>query len=388
MRLLVLSLVTLAGALYVFAALEVYREEARARELPAAAGDEPSLHPEANLRRLREAFASEEYTDELEPYLEHALAQAPTFYQPPFLLAAFYANRLEQPELIESSFEAALARFPSNGRLHLTYAEWLLTPRTSAPYRLYRADDTGTSYDEARERAIQHVAQATALEPDLARRSLDVLLRFRVPMSTWTDVLPDDETTRRLVLHAADRAGGDRETRVGLLTTYLAEAQSGATLRAVVRYARKWEEAEIALSASERWHELALEGGAGPELTRATLALARELLDEAASDQAFRVMRDTLTAMEERGFAEDSAELLVGMGDLYLARAQLAMAQSLFTEAATRFPAHAPAYLGLAHVHRRAGDREAAIAELRRVLELNPQNNQARSLLDAMLEQN
>ena len=39
---------------------------------------EPSRHPEANLRRLRHAFASEEYTDDLQPYLERSLGQAPS----------------------------------------------------------------------------------------------------------------------------------------------------------------------------------------------------------------------------------------------------------------------------------------------------------------------
>ena len=90
--------------------------------------------------------------------------------------------------------------------------------------------------------------------------------------------------------------------------------------------------------------------------------------------------------MAEREFAQVSAELLVRTGDIYLARGRVAMAQSFFTEAATLFPFHAPAYLGLAHAHQRAGDHDDAIPALRRVLELDPENNQARTLLDSMLE--
>ncbi len=392
MRLLVLSLFSLAGALYSFAAFEAYREEVRAREDFSAPGEpgenlpsEPSRHPEANLRQLRHAFASEDYTDDLQPYLERALAQAPTFYQPPFLLAAFYANRLEQPEKIEGGFEAALTRFPSNGRLHLTFAEWLLTPRATEPYRAYRAD-SGPGDDDARERAIRHVARATSLEPELTRQALDLLLRFRFPLNAWASVLPDDETTWQLIFPAADRAPRDRDTRRQLLTSYLSDAVGDATLRTVAFFGRKWDEPQIALDASERWHQLALESGVGPELTRATLSLARECLTNAQPDRAYRVVRTTLTAMEERGLAQDSVELLVGMGDIYLARGRVAMAQSLFTEAATLFPFHAPAYLGLARTHQRAGDRDNAIRELRRVLELEPENSQARTSLDVMLE--
>jgi Flp pilus assembly protein TadD len=63
------------------------------------------------------------------------------------------------------------------------------------------------------------------------------------------------------------------------------------------------------------------------------------------------------------------------------------MAQSLFTEAATLFPFHASAYLGLAHAHQRAGAPDEAIREARRALELDPGNQRARTLLDALLEQ-
>ncbi len=394
MRLLVLSLFGAAGVLYSRAAIESYREEVLARQAssPDAPGaltssnpSEPRLHPEANLGRLRAAFASGEYTDDLQPYLERALAQAPTFYQPPFLLAAFYANRLEHPDVIQSSFEAAISRFPSNGRLHLSYAEWLLAPRTTAAYRSYRSESSSDERDAA-EKATRHVSRATTLEPDLVARALELMLRFRIPVNTWTDVLPDNETSRQLILRAVDRAPRDRSARRDLLTTYLSRANDFSTLKDLSQFGRTWDEPEIALAASETWHHKALSDSTGSQLTQATLSLARDCLDNAQPDRAYDVVRTTVSVLAERELVEANAELLVGTGDLYLARGQIAMAQSLFTEAATLFPYHAKAYLGLAHAYQQAGDPDSAIVELRRVLELDPENNQARALLDATQE--
>jgi tetratricopeptide (TPR) repeat protein len=337
------------------------------------------------LGRLRAAFAAGEYSDDLQPYLERALAQAPTFYQPPFLLAAFHANRLERPDVIDNSFEAAIARFPSNGRLHLTYAEWLLTPRATAAYRSYRATP-GADERDAAERAMRHVGRATALEPDLVRRALEVLLRFRVPVDSWAIVLPEDETTRRLILHAVDRAPRDRPARRELLRASLSQAREVATLELVSYFGRNWNEPEIALDASETWYQKTLADGTGSDITKSALSLARDCLDNAQPDRAYDVVRNTVSTLAERELGETNAELLVGAGDLYLARGRIAMAQSLFTEAATSFPYHAKAYLGLALTYQRAGDPESAIVELERVLELDPENNQARTLLTALLE--
>ena len=129
MRLLLILLFSAAGALYSVAAFHAYREETFARTTATDRLPEDAVHPEANLRVIREAIETRDYTDRLLPRLERALDEAPSFYQPPLLLAAFRANRLELPEQTARSFEAALSRFPSNGRLHLMYAEWLLTPR-------------------------------------------------------------------------------------------------------------------------------------------------------------------------------------------------------------------------------------------------------------------
>ncbi len=138
MRLALLFLLLAAGALYTGAAWHSYREEVSAREIGTSPPPEGFTHPEANLRILRESFENNDYSDRLFAHLAGSLQQAPSFYQPPFLMASFYANRLERPDLARKSFEAAIARFPSNGRLHLTYTEWLLTPRATAPYRSFR----------------------------------------------------------------------------------------------------------------------------------------------------------------------------------------------------------------------------------------------------------
>lgn len=386
MRPLVLLLAGSAVVLYSFAAFESYREEVRAREMMApetVEKGEPSRHPEANLRRLRNAFAAREYTDDLEPYLDRALAQAPTFYQAPFLLAAFYANRLERPRVVEASFEAAIARFPSNGRLHLTYAEWLLAPRATAPYRSYRVV-SGAGERTERERALEHITRATRLEPELVRHALDILLRFRTPVSTWVDVLPDDEATHPLILAAADQTPPDPHTRRELLTSYLSRTQNVVTLKSLAFYARKWDEPEIGLRASENWHRIALESGVGSEVTQATLSLAGDCLDGGQPDMAYSAVRTSLSSLDERGLDDDRAALIVGAGHTYLARGRLAMAESLFTEAVTLFPYHANARLGLAQTYQRAGNPEGALRELRRVLELDPENEQALALRNAV----
>ena len=120
MRLALTFLLLAAGALYTGAAWHSYREDVNAREGRANPPAEGFRHPEANLRILREAIETNDYSDRLVPHLERSLEEAPSFYQPPLLMAAFYANRLERPELTRRSFEAALTRFPSNGRLHLS----------------------------------------------------------------------------------------------------------------------------------------------------------------------------------------------------------------------------------------------------------------------------
>ncbi len=374
MRLALLTLLLAAGAIYTAGAWHSYREETSARGGGASPPAEGFIHPEANLRILREAIETHDYTDRLLPHLERSLEEAPSFYQAPLLMAAFYANRLERPELTRRSFEAALSRFPSNGRLHLTYAEWLLTPRATAPYRAFR-NEAGP---ESRGLALDRLESATALEPDLTRQALGFMLRFQVPVGEWADRLPRSEATQALILDTVDRAPGDREVRDRLLTEFLETASTIELSQRVAYYAEKWGESELALQAETKWREAAVAAGEGREIVRATVAAARRLLAAGDSEGAYRLLRETLTLMEERSLpSENSLELLCRVADEYRNRRQHAMAQGLYSEAVALSPYYASARIGLARNYRSLGDLENSRRELEEVMGFDPSNADA-----------
>jgi tetratricopeptide (TPR) repeat protein len=384
MRLLLLLIFSIAGGLYTIGAFHAYREETFARATTSDGLPESAVHPEANLRVIREAIDAKDYTDRLLPRLESALDEAPSFYQPPLLLAAFRANRLELPEQTGKSFEAALARFPSNGRLHLTYGEWLLTPRPTAPYRSYREKND----DAARTaKALDHVARATELEPDLTRQALGLLVRFRVPPSAWAERLPRTDETKVLLLEGLDRAPRDREARLRLLRELLDSGEGSLPIyRAATAYSERWNEDDLARDAAVKWRDRALEEGAGADVARATSAVVRRDLADGHGDRAYRFVRESLAAMEERNFpTEPGVELLCLVAEPYLNHRQSAMAQAFLTEAIALSPYHVPAHLGLARTYRAIGDDEASRRELERVLEMDPSNRQARQELEALL---
>jgi Tfp pilus assembly protein PilF len=374
MRLALLLLFFAASALYTGAAWHSYREEVNARAVRGSPPQDGFQHPEANLRILRNAIETNDYTDRLLPHFERSLEEAPSFYQPPLLMATFYANRLERPDLTRRSFEAALARFPSNGRLHLTYAEWLLTPRATLPYRTFR-DGTGP---EARVLALERLGTATALEPDLTGQALFLMLRFRVPVSEWADRLPRSESTNVLILDTVDRAPEDRNIRASLLREFLATATTTELSRRIATYAEKWGEPELALDAASLWREAAVAAADGTEIVRATLLIVRHFLRVGDSKQAYQVLRETLAILEDRSLPSETAlELLCLVADEYRRLRQYAMAQGLYSEAAALSPYHAPAYLGLARNYRALGDLENARRELEEVLGFDPSNADA-----------
>jgi tetratricopeptide (TPR) repeat protein len=381
MRLALLFLFLAAGAIYTGAAWHSYREELGAREGGASVPPEGFQHPEANLRILREAIESDDYTDRLVPHLERSLEEAPSFYQPPLLMASFYANRLERPDLARRGFEAALARFPSNGRLHLTYAQWLLTPRATAPYRSFR-DEAGP---ESRQLALDRLESATSLEPDLTGQALGLMLRFQVPVADWAGRLPRSEATNALILATVDRAPADREERRRLLAEFLETASTLELASRIFQYADRWGEPELALRSAMKWREAALRAGDGGQIVRSTVALARHDLGSGDAEGAYRLLRETLSAIEERSLpSEDALELLCLVADEYRRRGQTAMAQGLYTEAAALSPYHAPAYLGLARNFRALGDIENARRELEEILAFDPANTEAARELQAI----
>jgi Tfp pilus assembly protein PilF len=384
MRAALVLLVITGSAFYGGAAWYAYREEWNARDRATSPPpNEAFRHPETNLRILRDALDSGDYTDRLVPHLERSFDEAPSFYQPPLLMAAFYANRLERPDLVRKSFEAALERFPSNGRLHLTYAQWLLTPRPTAPYRAFR--DPGGP--ETRELALERLSSATSLEPDLTRQALSLMLRFEVPVAEWAHRLPRTESTQSILLDTLDRSAGDREVRARSLKEFLAGASTLELSRNVAFYAEKWGEPGIAREASSKWRELAIRAADAREIVRSTGAEARHLLSQGESDRAYQLLRETLTVLEERSLSRESAlELLCLLADEYRNRRQHAMAQGLYSEAAAISPHYAPAYLGLARNYRALGDVSNARLELERILEFDPSNEDAGRELSQILQ--
>jgi Tfp pilus assembly protein PilF len=380
MRLALISLFLAASALYTAAAWHSFRAEMSARGTGTAA---VSAHPEANLRIVRESLDSKDYSDRLIPHIETSLEQAPSFYQAPFLMASFYANRLEQPELTRRSFEAALTRFPSNGRLHLTYAEWLLLPRATAPYRSFRNE----SVLDARGLALDHIESATTLEPDLTQQALNLMLRFQVPIPEWVDRLPPSEETNALLLHVMDRTPGHFDVRRKLLAQFLESATTSELLRWVTQFGEKWGEPELSLRAAERWREKAIESGAGDELVQSTVALARMALASGNSESAYRLLRETLSTIEERDLpSENALEILCMVGDEYRRRGQHAMAQGLYSEAVAMSRYHAPAYVGLARNYRATGDLENARREIDELLRFDPSNEDGRRELEELMK--
>jgi len=187
----------------------------------------------------------------------------------------------------------------------------------------------------------------------------------------------------RLILGAVERSTGNREARRGVLENVLAESGDTATLRQLCYYASRWGETELALSAAERWHALSLTRRSA-DLVEATVFLATRRLEGDDEGGAYEVLRDTLAELDRRRLVENSVELLVKMANAYLGRRRLAMAQSLYTEAATVSPHDARAHLGLARIYRRSGDDDAALRELEQVLASEPGNEAARAELDAI----
>jgi tetratricopeptide (TPR) repeat protein len=356
--------------MYTGASWNSYREDVNARSEGAAPPAEGFRHPEGHLRILRAAIAESDYTDQLLPHLEGAIDEAPSFYQPPLLMATFYANRLERPERIRQSFEAAIERFPSNGRLHLTYAEWLLTPRATAPYRAFRAE----AGFESRSLALERIATATSLEPDLTRPALQLMLRFQVPVAEWSERLPRTEATKSFMLDTVDRTPGDRGTRAKLLSEFLETASTLELLRRIVEYAERWQEPDLALAGATKWREASIAAGEGGEIVRSTVIVARYRLRSGDSDGAYHLLRETLDTLEERSLSENALELVCSVADEYRNLRQHAMAQGLYSEAVALSPYHAPAYVGLARNYRASGDLENARRELEELLRFDPSN--------------
>lgn len=389
MRFLLAAFSGLAAIVYAAGALHFHAQERAARTPEAIALTSLARihHPEAALGRLRAAFEANDFSEELEPWLHRALREVPSFYQPPFLLAAYHANRLERPALVRNAFEAALARYPANGRLRLTYAQWLYGAIAEgiAPVVAVREEA-----EDIAAMAERQLARALALEPDLTGIALDLLARHRVAPERWVELAPDDLGARRqLLLFLAQR--GEKERAALLLREVLEgldieDARAMGLLRQAPAWALDWGDPELALRAARRWQERE-EKTRGVTDSRAALFVARAELELGEPDAAYASFRENLKRIEEGLGASSRAalELLCDMGYEYLRRGQVTLAQSLFSEAKTLGPSYTPASLGLARVYRRSGNNGAAVEEYRALLRRHPGNAEARRELERLL---
>lgn len=383
MRWFLTGIYTLVAVLYISGAFYFYTED-RSAWPPVESGAAPAhrvRHPEALLGSARDAMGLNDFSPPVRDIVLRSIGELPSFYQPPFLLAAYYANRLEEPEKTHRAFEAAVARFPTNGRLHLAYSRWLFKASSIPP--------TGTDglswMQELRPERLaeRHMAKAIALEPNLARQGLDTLRRQRVPPERWAALLPDEETIRMQLLTALFNEGY-REEALGLLRGMLTEVTGPDILSQASSWALRWGEPSLALEAAQRWLEWErTEGATLSRIHEAGLAVARAHLELGETDAAYEAFRD---ALDEVGPSSRAGlELLCSMGSEYLNKRQVVSALSLFGEAATLAPRHVPSLLGLARTYRWMGDEEQAIEEYKRVLRIEPDNAEAERELARLL---
>jgi tetratricopeptide (TPR) repeat protein len=161
-------------------------------------------------------------------------------------------------------------------------------------------------------------------------------------------------------------------------------------LRRIVHWGLDGGAPEVALDAALRWQSLVeSKRGEGPDLFEPTLWVARAHLALGNAGEAYDVLETTLQLVESKFGASSrlSVDFLCAMGDEYLKRGQLATAEALFGQAASRSPSHVPALLGLARSLGRSGDEEGALARYEEALELEPGNAAARQEIKTLLAQ-
>jgi len=345
----VLAIVYGIGAIYFFVQERWARSPSRAETRSLS----ELHHPEAVLGILHE-HSDGVYPNELRPALARALELAPSFYQGPLFYADFLAQRQEEPRGVRALFEIAVRRFPTNGRIHLAYAEWLLDARSDlAAITIFDGTDPLAL-------AESYVRKALALEPELSRRALEALSLHGIPPERWKGVLPQHANADRALVLAL-RQAGHREQALEALQALVASTTQTEQLIAAAGWALDWEAPRLALEAGRRVSKDA----PSASLVRVTLLITRAHWALGTPDAAYDAFKDTLTTIESRAGVQDTAllELLCAAGDQYLRRGELLVAEAFYTEAVLRHDGFVPAALGLGRIYRRQNDRKAAIEQ-------------------------
>ncbi len=391
MRSLLVLLAAGLSAVYATGALYLFEQERAARD-PVGLGEEEVArlrHPDALLGALQHRFDAQRFGPSELALAYRALGEAPTFYQTPFFIATYHANRFEDVSSIRKGFEAAIARYPANGRLHLAFATWLLKSRTSlngwqdpdAPGLL-----PGLLKDPLPV-AEKHMKRGMELEPELTWPALEALRLYRIPPERWVALTPPAPLAQRHLLDAL-LAGHYYEVGFAILHERLEQLSDPDLLRTAAQIGLEGGDFDLALNAAQKWQAV-LEKGRGPASSslEPVLLMSRtyaELGDLEASD---RVLEQALARVEEKygSSGRITLEFLCSLGDEYGRRQQWLSAESFYGQALSRNSAFVPALYGLGAARHRSGDREGAIEAFESVLRVDATHPQAKADLKQLL---
>jgi tetratricopeptide (TPR) repeat protein len=384
MRRLVAVLFAALVVPYGAVAFRLFVQERWALEIPAVVAPSRIENPEIAIGLLQTRFEANRFREEELDLLRRALIGAPSFYQPAFLLATFHASRFSEPARVRAAYEAAVARYPANGRLRLSYGTWLLRSRASLDgWR--SAEEPGVLRDPLPD-AETHLKAAMALEPELSWSALGALSRNRVSPARWGALVPDHPLARTHLLDALFQAG-ELDAVWESLGEDLLSSRDPNVLRRIVHWGLQGKRPEYALRAAESWKGLVEESGDGTNLVEAALWVSRAQLALGREEEAYDAMATTLEKVEVRfgAASRTSLELLCAMGEEYQRRGHLVVAETLFRQAVSRRSSFVPALLGLGRTLRQTGDDLEAVKAYEEALRLEPGNDSARKELAALL---
>jgi len=387
MRLLLAFSVTAILAVYTVGALYFLEQERWARDptLIETADYDGARHPDAILGLVQLRFEARHFGSRELSLVRDGLKQAPSFYQGPFLLATYRANRLERALSVRASYEAALERYPANGRLHVAYASWLLDSRTRLSG--WQDPDGGTELRDPLPDVESHLRRGMALEPELTWTALEALEGYHVPPARWPDLTPDDPLARRHLLDALAR-GHYYDVGLDILRAGAFESDDVALLRTGAQLALEGGDGQLALRTAIRWKEiLDAERVPSTSVLAPVLQISRAYMALGQADAANRALEDLLGEVERKHGPSSriTLSLLCSLGDEYLTRGQWVTAESLYAQAVARDSGFVPALFGLARCLRHSGDLSGAVVRLEELLDIRPDHESARRELKALL---
>ena len=293
-------------------------------------------------RVLRDLFAG----DRLPPRLESWLA------------AASLARRLEQPALAGDFLREALARFPDDPRARLLQADQL----------------RGEGRDEAARAQLAALGDPATLAPGLRRaaaRQFELLGDRRAAAWLLGHGPQDDDTLRqraRWLLEAGDTQGlaALHDEAAGLGDDPPPERR--LLLGILAERLQRW-------SRAEAWYASVPEG---PGRDQADLRRAAVLAEQGRHDEALVLLRSLRDeAASEGADGETVRDAIVLESELLEARGRAGEARVRLDEAMAVFESDPVLLYARAMLHERSDRVDEALADLRRILDGQPDSAQA-----------